>query len=155
MRRNVIAVLTIAASFLAFSRLTSKKAGRAINNGVANELISMEKKTWELWKAGDKCSFAALLADGFVNVDAQGFSNKSENIEEFDNFSNQEYRLSDFNVRWNRADVAMILYKAYLKGKYKGEPFEENLYVSSEWVRLGGKWLNVFYHETAAQNTPK
>jgi hypothetical protein len=113
----------------------------------------MEKRTWELWKDGDKCSFAALLADGFVNVDAQGFSTKSENIEEFDHFSSQEYRLSDFNVRCERADVAMILYKGYLKGRYKGESFEENLYVSSEWVRFGGKWLNVFYHETAAENT--
>jgi hypothetical protein len=47
----------------------------------------------------------------------------------------------------------MILYKSYLKGKYKGEPFEENLHVSSEWARRGGKWLNVFYHETAAQNS--
>ncbi len=45
----------------------------------------------------------------------------------------------------------MIVYKAHLKGTYKGEPFKDDLYASSEWVRRGGKWLNVFYHETAAR----
>jgi hypothetical protein len=114
------------------------------------QVIALEKRAWDLWKVGDKAGFAALLTNDFVAVDAHGMSTKADNVKEIDNLIKHAYRLWDFEARLIGTDVSLLTYKAHLKGTYKGSPIDDDLYASSEWVRRGGTWLNVFYHETAA-----
>jgi hypothetical protein len=116
----------------------------------AQQVITLEKRAWDLWKIGDKTGFSALLTNDFVAVDAHGISAKTDNVKEMDNLIKHAFRLWDFEARLIATDVILLTYKAHLKGTYKGSPIDEDLYASSEWVKRGGAWLNVFYHETAA-----
>jgi hypothetical protein len=116
----------------------------------AQEVIALEKRAWDLWKAGNKTGFAALLTNDFVSVDAHGISTKADNVKEIDNLIKHTYRLWDVEARLIGMDVILLTYKAHLNGAYKGSPVDEDLYASSEWVKRGGTWLNVFYHETVA-----
>jgi hypothetical protein len=116
----------------------------------AQEVIALEKRAWDLWKAGNKTGFAALLTNDFVSVDAHGISTKADNVKEIDNLIKHTYRLWDVEARLIGMDVILLTYKAHLNGTYKGSPVDEDLYASSEWVKRGGTWLNVLYHETVA-----
>jgi hypothetical protein len=46
----------------------------------AQQVITLEKRAWDLWKIGDKTGFSALLTNDFEAVDAHGISAKTDNV---------------------------------------------------------------------------
>jgi hypothetical protein len=115
-----------------------------------DDVVSLEKQTWELWQKHDKTGFAALMDNDFIAVDTHGVAVKMQNVADIDNLIKESYDLSDFQVHRVASDVVFLTYRAKLKGRYKGNRIDGTYYVSSVWAKRQGKWLNVLYHETRA-----
>src|SRR5262249_51330843 len=67
-------------------------------------------------------------------------------------FEIQRYSLSDAELLSPAPDVAILLYKAEATTVMLGETFEEQIQLSSVWVRRNGEWRNVFYQETLIED---
>jgi hypothetical protein len=115
-----------------------------------DDVVRLEKQTWELWQKHDKKGFAALMDNDFVAVDTHGVAAKAQNVADIDNLIKESYELSDFQVHAISTDVVFLTYRAKLKGTYKGKRIDGTYYVSSVWAKRQGKWVNFLYHETKA-----
>ena len=73
-------------------------------------------------------------------------------MKEVDNLIKEDYSLRDSKLRRIDSNVALLTYRAKLKGIYKGQPFQGEYYASSVWANRDGKWRNVFYQETMPAN---
>jgi len=120
----------------------------AVPNG--DDVVSLEKKTWELWQKHDKGGFASLMDSDFINVDKHGVATKAQNVAEIDNLIKESYELSDFQIHQIDPDAIFLTYRAKLRGTYKGTRIDGTYHVSSVWAKREGRWLNVLYHETRA-----
>jgi hypothetical protein len=115
-----------------------------------DDVVALEKRTWELWQKHDKKGFAALMDNDFIAIDTHGVAAKAQNVADIDNLIKESYELSDFQIHPISAGVVLLTYQAKLKGMYKGERIDGTYFVSSVWAKRQGKWLNVLYHETKA-----
>ena len=115
-----------------------------------DDVVGLEKKTWELWQKHDKAGFASLMDSDFINVDKHGVATKAQNVAEIDNLIKESYELSDFQTHQIDPDAIFLTYRAKLKGTYKGTRIDGTYHVSSVWAKRQGSWLNVLYHETRA-----
>ena len=90
----------------------------------ANILEAKVRKTWEDYKNRNKDGFAAVLADGFreVEEDSDGFADKKTILQEMDQVELSQYTLKNFDTRPLGANTALVTYIAEYSGKASGEP---------------------------------
>ncbi len=117
------------------------------------KIIDLEKQGWEAIKNKDWNAFGSLLSEDFVNVDDDGITTgRSEVVKLTSNLNLTDYSLEESKVVMLSKDVALLTYKATEKGSSKGQDLPSKpFYMSSAYVKRGGKWVNVFFQETLAK----
>jgi hypothetical protein len=63
----------------------------------------------------------------------------------------KDYALSDFKVVMLNESAAVVVYRAKVHAAVGGREIRSEVAVTSAWARRGGKWLNVFYRESAVE----
>ncbi len=119
---------------------------------VAEEIIVLEKEGWEDLKNHDLAAYGKLIAEDFVAIDESGIVGKAASLKEVTNLSIADYTMEDAKVTMLSPDVALLAYKATLKGTYEGQDLgSKPYYYGSVYARRGGRWLAVFTQETRSQ----
>ena len=158
-------VLLVAIALFSFPQASTQAQGdktsttsRSPRNVAASKqteaaLIRLEKEDWEVAKKKDWKAYDRLLAEDFVWVDASGvIAGRSPLVRYISDLDLKDYSLEDVHITMFSKDVALLTYKVTQRGAFRGQALPSTpSYVSSEWVRRGGRWVNVFTQMTDAK----
>jgi hypothetical protein len=135
-----------------------KQAGAFQPAGVSKEssleetITAMEKRAWEAVKMRDAKAFSDLFAADGMMTDSAGFITRASFLQTLPDLLIDQYTLTDIKVMMIDKNSALIIYKADVKGSFKGQAFPPNpAYISSIWRKRGGKWMVVYHQETMGQ----
>ena len=113
-------------------------------------LVDLEMKSWVAWKARDGKYFDGFLSDDHVEVGGSGLSTKKE-VAEFVGSSAcvvKSYKLSDFKLTRFNEQTALLTYHAEQETTCRHGAVPSPVWVSSLYVKRGGKWLDALYQQT-------
>jgi hypothetical protein len=119
---------------------------------VEEELISKEKRTWELYKNKDVKALSEFTSEDFYDIYPAGeVVDKKQYLQDVLEIEVKDYSLSDFKVIMLNEGAALIVYRAKVHGVVKGRELKSEVAVTSGWARRDGRWWNVFYRENALE----
>lgn len=114
----------------------------------ASALEAKVRRAWEDFKNKNKSGFAAILADGFAEVedDGGGSRNAKAEVAEIDEFNLDQYTLKDFKIKPIGADGALVTYMA--EYTVSGQSVHQKAAYGEVWVRRGSDWKLLYVQET-------
>ncbi len=152
------AVVTIpGASLLARPKLLvaahvlEPRGSGADEGSLERDIVAKEREELDALKTGNVDRFADLLADNAVFVDAKGPASKAQVVKNVRGFTLSEYSIDEIRYVPLSSNSGLIAYKLREKGLSHGKAFEAQVYVSSIWMKRGGKWVSLFSQETSAE----
>ena len=152
---KLLAALTVLSAllFLNVSKAPAQDgAARPEAAAAGEELISKEKRTWELYKSRDVKALAELTSEDFYDIYPGGeVVDKKQYLQDVLDIEVKDYALSDFKVVTLNEGAAVVVYRAKVHGVVKGRELKSEVAVTSGWARRGGRWLNVFYRENVLE----
>jgi hypothetical protein len=117
---------------------------------LAAELIARDQDGWRLYKEKDAEGLMAMTSEDFRDLYSDGevvgrerwlADMRGVDVERSETWDFHAFDLSD--------DAVLLAYKGEAWGRSGGQQVHNKAAVTSVWARRGGKWLNVFYGETA------
>jgi len=144
-KASIIVVSLVLTLSIAISAQTS-----ASNDKLKNDLIALEKQSWVAWQKRDGSFYQRTLSDDHVEVNSGGTATKKEVVD----FVGtpvcvvKSYSVDNFNVTIFSADTALIVYHAEQDTTCNGKRAPSPTWVTSLYVKRGGKWLNALFEET-------
>ena len=144
MKRLIAAFLVLLFAGIAAAQTPSSKTPDL--NGTLQKL---ETQGWELFKNKDK-KWGSLCVPEYTGVFSDGsVNNLSQALQAMTSFTINHYALSDMKVVPLGPNAAVVNYKANVNiTGNDGKPQDEKLAVTSVWVKRGGQWKNIRYHES-------
>jgi hypothetical protein len=122
------------------------------NKALEEKIVALEKQGWEAIKNKDWNGLSSLLTEDFVEVGDMGTRGKSAAMEDLKaNLTLTEYSMQDPKVLELGKDGSLLTYQLVQKGSYKGQDLPSKTNCSAAYVRRGGKWLNISFHQTVAK----
>jgi hypothetical protein len=105
------------------------------------DALENEKTVWELFKSRNYDAFASMLAADFLEVEPQGFYDKTGSVKGVSMFDASKSVLSDWKTVKVDDDATIVTYTV------KGPGFAaEGERHSSIWAKRDGKWAGLFHH---------
>jgi hypothetical protein len=152
MRTNTLLLLLTALGSISSAPTVAKEIlPRAPEAALAAELISKEKRAWQLYKDKDAPGLTAMTADDFSDLYSTGkVLDRSIWLADMSKVTVERFELSNFHAFLIASNVILLTYegKAWAKTR-DGESVHNDAMVTSAWARRGDRWLNVFYGEVA------
>ena len=119
------------------------------------EIIKQERYFYDSLKAKNMDVLPGLFHKDFHGVHAGGYIDRKAEIEGFSYAVLNEYSFSDILVKFPAKNVGTIIYKAYIKGSYKGKNVTGNSYHTSTWVKKGKSWQMIMHMEVPVAQVSK
>ena len=156
MRKNLklAAVVLLIVAGGGFSSDAGSASGVARQKAVADEIIAREKASFEAWKRKDKAFYADYWAEDFTEFLPSNpyLDTKANILPKFEQLS-EHWKIVDYQMYNARVqtygDVAVLTYNEMISGAYDGQPSTYTGKVTMVYVRQGGVWRGVHYHESA------
>jgi ketosteroid isomerase-like protein len=122
-------------------------AETAKSDTLTTDLMAVETKAWDAWKARDVKAVEDVMANKFMYVSGTGRKDKAASIKGWSEpkCEGLGYTFSDPQAVSLSKDVAMVTYKAEVKGTCDGKPNQPSLWVASFDSKEGDTWKNAFY----------
>jgi uncharacterized protein (TIGR02246 family) len=79
-------------------------------------------------------------------------SNANELLKSLPDYNFSEYKISEQRIKFVTEEVAFASHHATIKGTFKGKEVPSPVYVTTVWLKRGGKWVEAFYQETPLPN---
>jgi len=135
---------------LAFASLTFGQRSRTGDDTLKETLIKLEKQSWEAWKNRDGKFFQNFLSDDHVEVGFGGLTNKATVVAGVASpiCVVKSYSVDKFELTVFDAKTALLTYHAAQDTTCNGNAVPSPVWVSSLYVKRGGRWLNVLYQQT-------
>lgn len=115
------------------------------------ELMALERQSWEILKAHDRAAARRLLPDDAqqIYVGGQRYF-KSEILNQMPDYRLDSYEIDPtYGLRMITPDVAALLYRVTAQGASRHDrTITTKVLASSIYVRRDGKWWSVLYQET-------
>ena len=113
-------------------------------------LIGLEKESWVAWKGHDGKFFASFLSDDHVELGFGGPAGKAAVVSMVASpaCSVQSYSVDRFTVTKFDSNTALVTYRADQTTTCNGAPVPSPVWVSSLYLKRGGRWLNALYQQT-------
>jgi ketosteroid isomerase-like protein len=151
--RITLAVLLILIAGLGLS--ASSGSDHKSPETIANEIIALEKASFQAWQRKDKQFYTEYWADDFTEFLPQSptlTTNPKVSLLPHLEQSFDEWNLIDIQMHEPRVqiygDVAVLTYTESVQGSYKGTPSSYTGKVTMIYVKKNGKWRGVHYHES-------
>jgi hypothetical protein len=114
------------------------------------ELIRLEKQSWAAWQKHDGKFFETFLSDDHAEVGFGGLTSKGQVVDGVASGVCEvaNYTLNHFELRMLRDDVALLTYYEAQETNCQGKAVPSPCWVSSLYMKRGGRWLNVLYQQT-------
>jgi hypothetical protein len=122
------------------------------DDGTADALVNLEKRSWEAWKAQDPAFFRDFLSDDHFDLGSRGPVPKAAIVPFVASRACEvkSYSLGDFRVTILDAGSAVVMYRAEQETSCAGKPVPSPAWVSSVYAKRAGRWTNVLFHQTPA-----
>src|SRR5215471_8101269 len=122
-------------------------------DAVEDEIVSIEKASWEAWKARDASFYQRFLAEDHVEVHGFGVGDKAAVVATVGSPACvvESFALQDFRFRRLAADAAMLTYRSEQKSTCNGHPVPSPAWITSVYARREGRWVNVLFQATQAR----
>ena len=116
---------------------------------IKEQLIKLEKQSWEAWKNRDGKFFQGFLSDDHVEVGFNGLTNKSEVVAFVGSpvCTVKSYKLDHFEMKLLNKNTALLTYWE-AQDTLCHNPVPSPCWVSSLYIKRGDRWLNVLYQQT-------
>ena len=125
-------------------------------DSLLDALTVLEKRSWEAWKNRDSAFYRDFLTDDHVEVGFSGTSDKSDVVATVGTprCVVKSYSVDGFAARRLDEGVALLTYHADQDATCSGHQVPHPVWVSSTYVRRGGRWLNIVYQQTQDLTAP-
>ncbi len=118
------------------------------DTALLDELTTCETAVWQALVDGSVAADMAALHDSFLGVYPTGFADKAAHAGQLaDGPTIAAFDLSDLRAMRLGSQHALLSYLARFR---RPDGPEEQMYVSSIWMRDKGGWRNVFSQDTPA-----
>lgn len=116
------------------------------------QLVSLENEYWQALKDKDTAAVLRLTDDPCIVAGAQGVASfhreEFEKMMDAENYTLDDFEMTDVEVRVLGTDAAVIAYKVREELTLEGEEMTLEAAESSTWVRRGGQWLCALHTES-------
>ena len=146
------AVLALAGPVLADA--TARAQDRADTAKLRDELMALERQSWDYQKERDRAGLRRLLADDLLQIYSDGSRyTKSEFLDYVANYRLDSYAIEPtYAVRRIGPDVALLIYRVTSRGAARlDRTTTDKVLATSIYVRRDGKWTSVLYQETPSK----
>lgn len=119
-----------------------------------DELMALEKQSWDYLKARDRAALRRFLADDLLQIYSDGSRyTKSDFLDYMANYRLDSYEIEPtYAVRPIGPDVAMLIYRVTSRGAARFDrTHSDKVLATSLYVRRSGQWTSVLYQETPSQ----
>jgi uncharacterized protein (TIGR02246 family) len=116
-----------------------------------DELMALERASWQALKERDRAALRRLLADDALLIFSDGTRyDKREMLDYLTNYRLDSYRIEPtYAVRRLGPTVAALLYRVTARGAARFDrTTTDKVLASSLYVRRDGRWRSVLYQET-------
>jgi len=155
MRKNLkVAAVVLLFAFGGFSSDSVGVNTAARQRSVAEEVIARERASFEAWKRKDKAFYADYWAEDFTEFlpSSPYLDTRANILPKFEQLS-ERWKILDYAMYNPRVqaygDTAVLTYNEMISGTYDGQPSTYTGKVTMVYVRQGGVWRGVHYHESA------
>ena len=126
-------------------------AAHAAPAGLENQLVALEKQSWEAWKNRDGKFFESFLSDDHVEVGFGGVTNKATVVGGVASPACvvSSYAVDHFKLTMIDPATAALTYRAEQNTTCGGRPVPSPVWVTSVYAKRGKRWLNVLYQQSA------
>jgi hypothetical protein len=147
-------LIIIAVASFAFASALSAQSAQTDKAAVKEALVKLEKQSWEAWKNHDGKFFQEFLSDDHVEVGFGGPTNKADVVSGVAGpiCKVKSYTVDKFELTMLDTNTALLTYHEAQDTTCNGQPVPSPAWVSSLYMKRGGRWLNVLYQQT---QTPK
>jgi hypothetical protein len=112
-------------------------------------ITNREIASWEFAKTKQLDKLKEVLADDYQAFFGKILMNKTEVLQSFQKTNISAYRLSNIRVKKITDNVAIIYYEALQNAiDPDGDRWVPKIAASVTYVKRGGNWFSIFYHET-------
>jgi len=111
----------------------------------AGTITDLEESVWKAYKNKQLRSFQGLLYKTYYGVYADGIKTLDMEVADMDKTNLDNYTLTDVQVKFPNANIAVITYKTSQGGTFDGKDVSGDYYNESVWVKKGDRWLNTFH----------
>jgi len=118
-------------------------------SALKEQLVKLEKQSWEAWKNRDGKFFEGFLSDDHVEVGFSGVASKKEVVQVVGSpvCNVKSYELDQFEMKLLDKNTALLTYReAQDTMCHKVVP--SPCWVSSLYMKRGDRWLNVLYQQS-------
>jgi len=147
-----MSIRTLTAVLLVLLAVPAARAQAPDQQKLKETLLTLEKSGWEFIKKKDVAGMKGFLADDFQAIFVDGSRvTKADLLKMLPDFNFTDYRIeADTAVIVPTKDVGILLYRmTFTLGLKDAKPEKHTVYAASSYVLRDGKWLNVYYQETA------
>jgi hypothetical protein len=120
------------------------------------ELMALEKESWEFLKNRDRAAMRRFLPEDAVQIYADGTRYyRSEVLERMTNYRLDHYEIAPtYGLRVIGPDAAVLIYRVTSRGAVRFDrTATDKVLASSLYVRRNGKWRSVLYQETPSTSS--
>ena len=134
---------------LVFFGIAAAQAPASKSADLHATIAKLETQGWELFKNKDK-KWGSLCAPEYTGVFADGsINNLSQALQAMTTLTINHYTLGEMKVVPLGPDAAVVNYTAAVNlTAGGGKAQDEKLAVTSVWVKRGGQWKGIRYHES-------
>ncbi len=120
-------------------------------DAVADELLTVERKAWDIWKSREQKGMEALYTPGLVTIDEGGRHNYEETMKSWFGTKCEiaGYTLADASAVSMTKDMSILMYKASADGTCGGQPIG-TVNAVTVYVKDGNTWKGAFYFSSPA-----
>ena len=124
-----------------------KPEGEAQSDALTTALTAVEADAWDAWKNRDAKAMGDLTTSGFLYVSGSGRQDKAAALKGWSEpkCEGLSYVHSDPEAVSLAPDVALVTYKADVKGTCDVRPVPPSVWVASFNQKEGDTWKNAFY----------
>jgi hypothetical protein len=146
--KRTISFINVMSALLLVSGLTANPESGDVA-AIKEQLIKLEKQSWEAWKNHDGKFFQDFLSDDHVEVGFGGVSNKAEIVSFVGSLvcTVKSYQLDQFELKMLDKNTALLTYRE-AQDTVCHNPVPSPCWVSSLYMKRGDRWLNVLYQQT-------
>ena len=121
-------------------------------DSVKQQLIMLEKQSWEAWKNQDSSFFMQFLSEDHIEMGTYGPVTKQQVVHGVASriCNVASYKTDHYEVKILSAGIAVVTYRAEQQTKCMNTAVPSPVWVSSLYIKRNNKWENVLYQQTPA-----
>jgi hypothetical protein len=150
-RRSLAGAALLALADVDLVETTACAQDQADTAMLREELMALERQSWDYMKTRDRGALRRFLADDLLQVYADGSRYyKNDFLDYIANYRLDSYDIEPtYAVRRIGPDVAVLIYRVTSRGTPRFDRARtDKVIASSTYVRRNGKWTSVLYQET-------